>query len=48
MFTFSNLDTNALPNLPIAAMPVKEVYKCDRVNRIFEFIPQNDNNLMFK
>ncbi|KAM7536230.1 hypothetical protein Aperf_G00000082111 [Anoplocephala perfoliata] len=39
--------TNALPNLPIATMPVTEVYACDRVNRIFEFIPQNENNLLF-
>ncbi|VUZ39348.1 unnamed protein product, partial [Hymenolepis diminuta] len=40
--------TNALPDLPIAEMPVTEVYSCDRVNRVFKFIPQNENDLMFK
>ncbi|VDO06312.1 unnamed protein product [Rodentolepis nana] len=39
---------NALPNIPIAAMPVTEVYSCDRVNRVFKFIPQNENDLLFK
>nr|CDS18766.1 neural cadherin [Echinococcus granulosus] len=40
--------TNALPDLPIASMPVTERFDSDRINRIFHFMPENENDLMFK
>ncbi|VDM18739.1 unnamed protein product [Hydatigera taeniaeformis] len=38
----------ALPDLPIGSMPVVERFASDRSSRIFQFFPENEDELMFR
>ncbi|KAL5106290.1 Neural-cadherin [Taenia crassiceps] len=39
---------NALPDLPIGSMPVTERFAAERSSRLFNFIAEDENNLMFR